>query len=134
MKYPITRFVRWLKRTKEKRHNKVRALFYKALLICIEIYAMAMLAMSYYLAYIGREVVLEELSQTITKVIVYPFIAFTINRTVENFAEHNMSSFHEPLKEAAYEETEAEDEYSNSPGIGIGADIIDSGRYQETSQ
>ena len=112
-KYPITRIVRWLKRTREKRHSKVRALFYKVLLICIETYAMAMLAMSYYLAYIGREVVLEELSQTITKVIVYPFIAFTINRTVENFAEHNMSSFHKPLKEKAYEEGE-EDEYGNT--------------------
>ena len=43
MKYPITRLVKWLKRTKEKRHNKVRALFYKILLICVEVYAMAML-------------------------------------------------------------------------------------------
>ena len=95
----ITRFVRWLKRTRDKRHRKARARFYKFLLILIEVYAMAMLGMSYYLAYIGRDVVLEELSQTITKVIVYPFLAFTINRTVENFAEHNISSFHKPLKE-----------------------------------
>lgn len=112
MKQPITRIVRYLKRTKEKRHNKVRALFYKVLLICVEIYAMAMLAMSYYLAYIGRDVVLEELSQTITKVIIYPFIAFTINRTVENFAEHNTSKFHTPLGEQPYkeeEETEVEE-------------------------
>ena len=65
----ITRFVRWLKRRKKKR----RALFYKALLVCIEVYAMAMLGMSYYLAYIGRDVVLEELSRTIVKVLVYPF-------------------------------------------------------------
>ncbi|MBR4540561.1 MAG: hypothetical protein IKP31_02335 [Lachnospiraceae bacterium] len=108
MKHPITRFVRWLKRTKEKRHNKVRALFYKILLIVVEVYAMAMLAMSYYLAYIGREIVLEELSQTITKVIVYPFIAFTINRTVENFAEHNSSKFHTPLGEKSYDEIQEE--------------------------
>lgn len=110
MKYPITRIVRWLKRTKEKRHNKVRALFYKVLLICIEVFAMAMLACSYYLAYIGREIVLEELSKTIIKVIIYPFIAFTINRTVENFAEHNITKFHRPLEEKPFndEETEAE--------------------------
>ncbi|MBR5361677.1 MAG: hypothetical protein IK123_12380 [Lachnospiraceae bacterium] len=69
---------------------------------------MAMLAMSYYLAYIGRDVVLEELSQTITKVIIYPFIAFTINRTVENFAEHNTSKFHTPLGEQPYKEEETE--------------------------
>ena len=106
----LTRIVRHLKRTKDKRRNRTRALFYKALLICIEIYAMAMLGMSYYLAYIGREVVLEELSKTICKVIVYPFLAFTINRTVENFAEHNISSFHKPLKEEPYKEEETEEE------------------------
>lgn len=108
MKYPITRFIKWLKKTKNKRHNKVRALFYKVLLVCVEVYAMAMLACSYYLAYIGRDVVLEDLAKTIVKVIVYPFVAFTINRTVENFAEHNISSFHKPLDETPYEETGAD--------------------------
>ncbi len=107
-KYPITRLVRWLKKTREKRHNKVRALFYKVLLICVEVYAMAMLGMSYYLAYIGRDVVLEELSKTITKVIVYPFIAFTINRTVENLAEKNATKFHTPIGEIPYEDDEEE--------------------------
>lgn len=105
----ITNFIKYLKRTKKKRHNRIRALFYKVLLIVVEVYAMTMLAMSYYLAYLGREVVLEELSKTITKVIVYPFIAFTINRTVENFAEHNKTNFHTPLSETPYvEETEAD--------------------------
>ena len=83
-------------------------MFYKALLFCIEIYAMCMLAMSYYLAYIGREIVLEELSKTIVKTILYPFIAFTINRTVENFAEHNITQFHKPLSETPIEESEAD--------------------------
>ena len=106
MKYPITRLVRYLKRTKQNRKSKIRALFYKALLLCIEIYAMAMLGMSYYLAYLGRDVVLEELSKTLVKTIIYPFVAFTINRTVENFAEHNMSSFHKPLSETPIEESE----------------------------
>jgi hypothetical protein len=95
----ITRFVRWLKRTKEERHNKTRARFYKCLLITIEFYALALIGMSYYLAYIGQTEVLSELSQTIVKIVVYPFIAFTINRTIENFAEHNISSFHKPLSE-----------------------------------
>lgn len=104
----LTRIVRHLKRTKAKRKKKTRAMFYKALLFCIEIYAMCMLAMSYYLAYIGREIVLEELSKTIIKVMIYPFIAFTINRTVENFAEHNISSFHKPLSETPIEESEAD--------------------------
>jgi len=108
MKFPITRFVKWLKRTKDKRHNKARAKFYKFVLLLVEIYAMAMLGMSYYLAYIGRDVVLEELSKTLVKTIIYPFIAFTINRTVENFAEHNISSFHKPLTEAPYEESGAD--------------------------
>lgn len=99
MKMPITRFVKWLKRTKDKRARKIRARFYKCLLIVIEVYAMGMLGMSYYLAYIGRDVVLEELSKTLVKTIVYPFLAFTINRTVENFAEHNITSFHKPLSE-----------------------------------
>ena len=108
MKYPITRFVKWLKRTKEKRHNKIRARFYKFLLIVIECYAMALIGMSYYLAYLGQTEVLAELSQTITKVILYPFIAFTINRTVENFAEHNVSKFHTPLAEKPFEEESEE--------------------------
>ena len=103
MSMPITRFVKWLKRTKEKRNNKVRALFYKTLLIMIEVYAMGLLACSYYLAYLGRDVVLEDLAKTIVKVMIYPFIAFTINRTVENFAEHNISSFHKPLDESPLE-------------------------------
>ena len=108
MKYPITTLIKWLKRTKEKRHSKVRALFYKVLLLCIEIYAMAMLGMSYYLAYIGRDVVLEELSKTLVKTIIYPFIAFTINRTVENFAEHNITQFHKPLEEKPFTDEESE--------------------------
>ena len=98
-KHMITRFVRWLKRTKVERHNKTRARFYKCLLITIEFYALALIGMSYYLAYIGQTEVLSELSQTIVKIVVYPFIAFTINRTIENFAEHNISSFHKPLSE-----------------------------------
>lgn len=106
IKHPITRIVKYFKRTKEKRHARIRALFYKTLLICIEIYAMGMLAMSYYLAYLGREIVLEDLSKTLVKTIIYPFIAFTINRTIENFAEHNITSFHKPLE--PYEEDEAE--------------------------
>ena len=97
----ITRFVRWLKKRKKK-----RAVFYKALLVCIELYAMAMLGMSYYLAYIGRDVVLEELSRTIVKVLIYPFVAFTINRTIENFAEHNISSLHRPLSTQPKEDVE----------------------------
>lgn len=104
----LTRIVRHLKRTKAKRKKKTRAMFYKALLFCIETYAMCMLAMSYYLAYIGREIVLEELSKTIIKVMIYPFIAFTINRTVENFAEHNITQFHKPLSETPIEESEAD--------------------------
>lgn len=104
----LTRIIRHLKRTKAKRRKKTRAMFYKALLFCIEIYAMCMLAMSYYLAYIGREIVLEELSKTIIKVMIYPFIAFTINRTVENFAEHNITQFHKPLSETPIEESEAD--------------------------
>ena len=104
MKYPITRIVKHLKRTKDKRHARTRALFYKALLICIELIALGMIACSYYLAYLGNETVLESLSQTIVKIVVYPFIAFTINRTVENFAEHNITSFHKPLEEAPYKE------------------------------
>lgn len=94
MSKPITRFVRWLKRRKKR-----RALFYKALLLLIEVYAMALIGMSYYLAYLGQTEVLETLSQTITKVVVYPFVAFTFNRTVENFAEHNITTFHNPLNE-----------------------------------
>lgn len=109
MKYLITRFIRCLKRTKQNRKNKVRALFFKILLLCIEVYAMAMLGMSYYLAYLGRDVVLESLSQTITKVIVYPFLAYTINRTVENLAEHNITQFHKPLSETPIEESEEAD-------------------------
>ena len=101
MKYPITRLVRYLKRTKEKRNNKVRALFYKVVLVAIEVYAMAMLGMSYYLAFIGREIVLEELSKTLVKTIIYPFVAYTINRTVENLSEHNITQFHKPIE---YEE------------------------------
>lgn len=106
MKYPITKFVKWLKQTKEKRHNKARAKFYKALLILVEVYAMALIGMSYYLAYLGQTEVLSELSQTITKVVIYPFIAFTINRTVENFAEHNVSQFHKPLSEKPFDEAD----------------------------
>ena len=106
MRKPITRFVRYLKRTKENRHGKVRALFYKVLILIIEAYAMAMLGMSYYLAYIGREIVLEELSKTLVKTIIYPFVAYTINRTVENLAEHNITQFHKPLSETPIEESE----------------------------
>lgn len=104
----LTRIVRNLKRTKAKRKKKTRAMFYKCLLVIVEIYAMTLIGMSYYLAYLGHTELLENLSQTITKVIVYPFIAFTINRTVENFAEHNITQFHKPLSETPIEESEAD--------------------------
>lgn len=93
-------------RPRKKRKKKTRALFFKALLFCIEVYAMVLLAMSYYLAYLGREIVLEELSKTLCKAIIYPFVAFTINRTIENFAEHNITQLHKPLSEKPYEESE----------------------------
>ena len=83
--------------------------FFKALLLCIEIYGMAALGMSYYLAWLGRDIVLEELSKTIVKTIIYPFIAFTINRTIENYAEHNITQFHKPLSETPIEESEEAD-------------------------
>lgn len=89
----------------KKRKKKTRAIFFKVILVCIEIYAMFLLGMSYYLAYIGREIVLEELSKTLCKAIIYPFVAYTINRTFENLAEHNISSIHKPLSEK-YEESE----------------------------
>ena len=100
MKYPITKFVKWLKQRKKR-----RAFFYKFLLIVIEGYGLFLIGMSYYLAYIGQTEVLSDLSQTIVKVVVYPFIAFTINRTIENFAEHNITSFSKPI---SYEETEGD--------------------------
>ena len=100
MKQPITKLVRRLKTRK-----KTRALFYKFMLVLIEVYAMALLGASYYLAYIGRDVVLEELSQTIVKAILYPFIAFTINRTIENYSEHNTDKFRQPL---VYKDDEAD--------------------------
>lgn len=109
MKYLITRLVRHLKRTKQHRRSKIRAFFYKALLLVIEVYAMAMLGMSYYLAYLGRDVVLEDLSKTLVKTIIYPFLAYTINRTLENLAEHNISSFHKPLSETPFTESEVEE-------------------------
>lgn len=84
--------------------KKSRALFYKVLFICVEVYSMGLLAMSYYLSYIGRDVVLEDLSKTIVKAIIYPFIAFTINRTLENLAEHNISTIHKPITEYKEEE------------------------------
>ena len=99
----ITKFVRWLKKRRKK-----RAFFYKFIFLITEIYALALIGMSYYLAYMGQTEVLSDLSQTIVKVVVYPFIAFTINRTVENFAEHNISSFHKPLSEEPMEEQEAD--------------------------
>lgn len=109
MKQLLTRFVRYLKRTKTKRQKKVRAFYFKALLLCIEIYGMAALAMSYYLAWLGRDIVLEELSKTIVKTIIYPFVAYTINRTIENYAEHNITQFHKPLSETPIEESEEAD-------------------------
>lgn len=102
----ITRFVKWLKRTKDERYRKKRARFYKWLLIIVEVYGLFLIGMSYYLAYIGQTEVLSDLSQTIVKIVVYPFIAFTINRTVENLAEHNITSFHKPLSEEPKEDIE----------------------------
>ena len=104
-KQPITRFVRWLKRTKDKRHRKTRALFYKVLVLLIEVYAMALLGASYYLAYLDKSIVLEDLSKTLVKAIIYPFVAFTINRTIENYAEHNTDKFRQPIE---YKEDEDE--------------------------
>ena len=109
MKYPITRLIRRIKRSRKKRQKKVRAVFFKVLLFCIEIYGMAALGMSYYLAYIGRDIVLEELSKTIVKTIIYPFVAYAINRTIENLAEHNITQFHKPLSETPIEESEEAD-------------------------
>lgn len=92
-----------------KQRKKTRGVFFKFMLILIEVYSMALLGASYYLAYLGRDIVLEELSKTLVKAIIYPFVAFVINRTVENFAEHNISSFHKPLSETPFTESEVEE-------------------------
>lgn len=109
MKYPITRLVRYLKRTKKHRYKKVRALFFKALLFCIEVYGMILLGMSYYLAWTGHDIVLEELSKHIISMIIAPFITYSISRTVENLAEHNITQFHKPLSETPITESEDAD-------------------------
>ena len=103
----ITRLVRHLKRTKTKK--KVRAFFFKALLLCIEIYGMALLGVSYYLAWTDHPIVLEDLSKTIISMIISPFITYAISRTVENLAEHNITQFHKPLSETPIEESEEAD-------------------------
>lgn len=107
MNQPITRFVKLIKLKRKK--VKTRARFYKVLLLLIELYAMFLLGMSYYLAFLDKNIVLESLSTTLVKVIIYPFIAFTINRTIENFAEHNITQFHKPLSETPIEESEETD-------------------------
>ena len=89
----ITRIVRHLKK---KKH---RAFYFKALLFLIEVYAMVLLGASYYLAYLEKPIVLESLAETLVTAIIAPFIAFAVNRTIENFAEHNKTSFHTPLEE-----------------------------------
>lgn len=103
MKYPITRIIRYLKRTKDDRKKRTRALFYKLVFLMIEIHGLFLVTVSYFLAWNERTNVLESLSETVIKEIVTPFIAYTISRTVENIAEKNVTSIHVPLGEQTNE-------------------------------
>ena len=93
-KFPIARFVKYMKRTAETRHKKFRAWFYKFVFFMIEFHGLAVVTISYWLAWNEKTNVLEDLSGTVIREIIAPFIAYTISRTVENIAENNVTAIH----------------------------------------
>lgn len=98
-RYPITRFIRYMKKTAEKRSKKIRAWFYKVMFFLIEIHGITVVTISYWLAWNEKANVLEDLSGTVIREIIAPFVAYTISRTLENIAENNVTSIHVPIGE-----------------------------------
>lgn len=86
--------------------KKIGKIFWKALLILIEIHGMACVTMSYILAWTNHEQVVDSVSQSIVSEILAPFVAGMITKTVENVFEKNTLSFSRPIRN---EESQGDD-------------------------
>lgn len=84
------------KKQEEKRKPRVDT-FPKAILLLIELHAMACVTASYVLAFINHTTVVENLSITIVGQIVSPLIVYLTGSVVSNVFEKNQLSFSTPL-------------------------------------
>ena len=101
-KYPITRFVRWIKKKhnnrKKKSKKKIRSLYFKTLIFVVELHGITCVTLSYIMGWNDKLNVCENLSITIVGEIIAPIITYAISKTVENVFEKNKLSFSTPLQ------------------------------------
>ena len=104
---------------KEKKKKPRIDTFPKAILLIIELHAMACITASYVLAFMYHESVVENLSITIVGQIVAPLVAYLAGSVVSNIFEKNKLSFSTPLSRLDKEDEMNEyipDEESNMRG------------------
>ena len=98
-------------RKASKRKKKIKGLFWKLMLLGIELHGIVCISISYWLAWNGSETC-ESLSSTIVSEIIAPVIAGMVSKTVENIFEHNELSFSKPIAQADTATTTQESEES----------------------
>lgn len=63
--------------------------FMKVIVAVVITHGMFCVTMSYILAFLGRDVIAESLSETVIKEIIAPLIAYTVKSTIENVSKYN---------------------------------------------
>lgn len=95
---------------KRRKRKKIAGLFWKALIVAIEIHGMSCVTMSYVLAFMYHDQVVETVSATIVTEIIAPAIVGIISKTLENIFEKNELSFSKPIAKAKESEDKEEEE------------------------
>lgn len=78
-----------MKKSSKNLVSKLRPMFWKLLLLGIEIFGMYHIHLSYELAAEGMTEVCQDISSQMLIYVTAPFIAALISKTVENVFEHN---------------------------------------------
>lgn len=108
-----------IKQTKErKRRNrkKVAGFFWKAIITVVVVHGMSCVTMSYILAFMYRDQVVESVSSTIVTEIIAPVVVGLLSKTLENIFEKNELSFSKPIKQAPQETQSSSNESEGSVG------------------
>ena len=101
---------------KRRKQKKIAGLFWKALIVAIEIHGMSCVTMSYVLAFMYHDQVVETVSATIVTEIIAPAIAGILSKTLENIFEKNELSFSKPIQTPVSKEEDEPKEEEESVG------------------
>lgn len=108
--------IKQVKEKKKRSRKKLAGLFWKVLIAVVVVHGMSCVTMSYILAFMYRDQVVETVSATIVTEIIAPVIAGLLSKTLENIFEKNELSFSKPIRQAPQATQSAANESEESVG------------------